>query len=258
MSAYTTERVQSVHHWNDTLFSFKLSRPRSFRFKNGHFVMVGLELDGKPLMRAYSIASPSHAEELEFLSIKVPNGPLTSKLQNLRVNDQVLLGAKAVGTLVLDDLKPGKNLYLLATGTGLAPFLSIVNDLEVYERFDKIVLAHCVRLKDDLAYREQLSKDIFEHEYLGPYAKVKLVYLPTCTREPFDRTGRITDWLDTGRLSKLAGLDPLCPTRDRFMVCGGPGVLTDVSAKLDSLGFFCSPRYGELGDYVVERAFVEK
>ena len=167
MASNTTETVTSVTHWNETLFSFTTTRESAFRFRNGHFVMIGLEVEGKPLMRAYSVVSPNYEEHLEFLSIKVPDGPLTSRLQHIKVGDSLLVGQKATGTLVLDDLRPGRHLYLFSTGTGLAPFMSIVRDPETYERFEKVVLIHGVRLVSELAYSNYLTKELPAHEFLG-------------------------------------------------------------------------------------------
>lgn len=258
MSAITTQRVTSVRHWNDTLFSFTTTRAPGLRFRNGHFIMVGLPVAGKPLMRAYSIASPNHAEELEFFSIKVPDGALTSRLQHLHEGDEVLVGSKAVGTLVLDDLRSGRNLYLLATGTGLAPFMSLVRDLEVYERFERVVLVHGVRYVSELAYAEELQVHLPNDEYLGEQVARRLVYYPTCTREPFKVTGRIPELIRSGRLAHDLGLPPLSPASDRVMICGNPPALAEIRAELDARGFEASPCTGDAGDYVFERAFVEK
>lgn len=258
MAASATERVLHVHHWNDTLFSFRTTRDPALRFRNGHFVMLGLRVDGKPLLRAYSVASPNHAEHLEFLSIKVPNGPLTSRLQHLQVGDEVIVGSKPVGSLVLDDLRPGKNLYLLATGTGLAPFMSIMQDPETYERFEKVVMVHGVRIVSELAYAHFIEHELPEHEFLGEYVKGHLLYYPTVTRESFRNQGRLTDLLRSGKLCSDVGLPPLDPEVDRAMICGNAAMLAECSALLDERGFEISPRQGEQGDYVIERAFVDK
>jgi len=258
MAAYAPERVLSVHHWNSTLFSFTTTRDPAFRFENGHFVMVGLVVDGKPLMRAYSIASANYDEFLEFFSIKVAHGPLTSRLQHLRVGDEVLVSRKATGTLTLHDLSPGKHLYLLGTGTGLAPFLSIIKDPETYHRFEKIVLVHGVRHVDELAYREVITEELPSNEYFGENVRDKLIYYPTVTREKFTNQGRLTDLIRTGRLFQGVGLPPLDPAVDRVMVCGSPAMLKDTCQLLDEIGFRISPRIGEPGDYVIERAFVER
>lgn len=258
MSKFALEEVLSVHHWNETLFSFCTTRERSLRFKNGQFVMIGLEVQGKPLMRAYSIASPNYEDHLEFFSIKVPDGPLTSRLQHLRVGDQIMVSRKPTGTLVTDDLLPGRNLYLLSTGTGLAPFMSLIQDPEAFERFEKIVVVHGVRTVSELAYADFIGKELPAHEYLGEEISRKLVYYPTVTREDYHTTGRLTDHIRSGKLFEDTGLAPLDPKQDRAMICGSPSMLDDTSAMLDDLGFKISPRVGEPGDYVIERAFVEK
>ncbi|VFR48489.1 Ferredoxin--NADP(+) reductase [plant metagenome] len=258
MAAFNTERVLSVHHWNDTLFSFTTTRDAALRFHNGHFVMIGLEVEGKPLLRAYSIASANYEENLEFLSIKVPDGPLTSRLQHLKVGDPILVSKKPVGTLVVDDLKPGKNLYLFGTGTGLAPFMSIIKDPEVYERFEKVILVHGVRWVSELAYADYIQNDLPNNEHFGELVNGKLVYYPTVTREAFRNQGRITELIANGKLAQDVGLPPINPETDRAMLCGSPAMLTDISALLDGLGFVVSPGTGQPGDYVVERAFVEK
>ena len=258
MSHSGLERVLSVHHWNDTLFSFRTTRDPALRFRNGHFVMLGLPVEGKPLLRAYSVASANHDEHLEFLSIKVPNGPLTSRLQHLQPGDELIVGRKPVGSLVVDDLRPGRHLYLLSTGTGLAPFMSIIQDPETYERFEKVVLIHSVRLVSELAYGDFIESGLPQHEFLGDLVRDKLIYYPTVTREAFRNQGRLTDVIASGRLSEDIGLPPLDPAHDRAMICGSPAMLADSCSLLDARGFQISPRQGELGDYVIERAFVEK
>ncbi|MEO6022829.1 MAG: ferredoxin--NADP reductase [Burkholderiales bacterium] len=258
MAALASERVIDVHHWNDTLFSFKTSRDQSLRFENGHFVMVGLEVDGKPLTRAYSIASANYDEYLEFFSIKVQHGPLTSRLQHLKVGDEVLVSRKPTGTLTLHDLLPGTHLYMLATGTGLAPFLSIIKDPETYQRFKKIILVHGVRQVDELAYREVITEELPANEFFGEDVRQKLIYYPTVTREEFHNRGRVTELIENGKLCQDIGLPPLDPAVDRVMICGSTSMLKDTSALLDSRGFKISPHIGVPGDYVIERAFVEK
>jgi ferredoxin--NADP+ reductase len=258
MASVGTERVLSVHHWNDTLFSFKTTRDEALRFENGQFVMIGIEVEGRPLMRAYSIASANYDDYLEFFSIKVPNGPLTSRLQHLKEGDPLIVSRKPVGTLVLHDLRPAKHLYLFSTGTGLAPFLSIIKDPETYERFEKVVLVHGVRVVSELAYADFITKELPQNEFFGDQVRDKLIYYPTVTREPFRNRGRLTDLIDSGKLFDDIGLPPLDPAQDRAMICGSPSMLTDTSARLDARGFKISPRIGEPGDYVIERAFVEK
>jgi len=256
MAQILRESVTEVHHWTDTLFSFKTTRNPGFRFESGHFTMIGLEHEGRPLMRAYSMASANHEDELEFFSIKVPDGPLTSKLQRIRPGDEVLVNSKSTGSLVQDNLRPGQRLYLLATGTGLAPFLSIIRDPQLYERWDTIVLTHGCRYADELAYRELITSHLPEHEYLGDMVREKLVYYPTVTREKFVNNGRLTDLLQSGKLAADLGLPPIDPATDRFMLCGSPAMLRDLCTLLDSAGFE-EARHGEQGDYVIERAFVE-
>jgi len=258
MSSLATEKVISVHHWNDTLFSFRTTRDPGLRFINGQFVMIGLEVEGRPLTRAYSIASANHEEHLEFFSIKVPNGPLTSRLQHLAPGDPVIVSKKPTGTLVLRDLKPGKRLFMFATGTGLAPFMSLIHDPETYESFDKIILIHGVRWTNELAYHDYITQDLAQHEFFGDWAQEKLIYYPTVTRERFRHNGRLTDLVKSGKLFADIGQAPLDPATDRAMICGGPAMLADTSALLDALGFAISPHTGVAGDYVIERAFVEK
>ena len=258
MSNLNTETVLSVHHWNDTLFSFKTTRDPGLRFENGQFVMIGLEVNGKPLMRAYSIASPNYEEHLEFFSIKVPDGPLTSRLQHLKVGDPLLVSRKPTGTLVLSDLLPGKRLFFFSTGTGLAPFISLIQDPEAYEQYETIVLIHGVRTVSELAYQDFITKELPQHEYFGDEVKQKLLYYPTVTREAYRNQGRLTDLIESGKLFEDLGIPPLNPETDRGMICGSPAMLDDTSALLDKRGFKISPRIGDPGDYVIERAFVEK
>ena len=258
MAPVSTERVLSVHHWNDTLFTFTTTRDPALRFENGHFLMIGLLVDGKPLMRAYSIASANHDEYLEFFSIKVHGGALTSRLRHLNVGDEVLVGRKATGTLVLHDLLPGRRLYLLGTGTGLAPFLSIIKDPETYHRFEKVVLVHSVRQVDELAYRDVITEELPANEFFGEDVRKKLLYYPTVTREPFHNRGRLTDLIGNGQLFRDVGLPPFNPSTDRVMVCGSPGMLKDTATLLDTRGFTMSSHIGAPGDYVIERAFVER
>jgi len=257
-SKYSTEKVLSVNHWNDTLFSFKTTRQDGLRFENGQFVMIGLEVDGRPLARAYSVASPNYDEHLEFLSIKVQDGPLTSRLQHIQVGDELLVSRKPTGTLVIHDLKPAKNLYLFSTGTGLAPYMSLIQDIEVYDRFEKVILVHGVRKVDDLAYKDFIENELPKNEFFGDEVKNKLIYYPTVTREAFKNEGRLTDLIKSGKLFKDIGLEKMNPADDRAMICGSPEMLKDTQDLLDSMNFIVSPRIGEPGDYVIEHAFVEK
>lgn len=258
MSTLGTERVLSVHHWNDSLFTFRTTRDQSLRFTNGQFVMIGMEVNGKPLMRAYSIASANYEEHLEFFSIKVQDGPLTSRLQHLKVGDPLLVSKKPTGTLVLRDLKPGRRLFMFATGTGLAPFMSLIHDPETYERFEKVILIHGVRWTNELAYHDYIEEDLKEHEYLGELIRDKLIYYPTVTREPFRNEGRQTELIQSGNLFDDLGEPPLDPATDRGMICGSPAMLKEISAMLNGFGFQISPHIGVAGDYVIERAFVEQ
>jgi ferredoxin--NADP+ reductase len=257
MSAFHTETVLTVHHWTDRLFSFTTTRGHALRFRNGHFTMIGLKVNGKPLVRAYSVASANHEEHLEFLSIKVQDGPLTSRLQHIQPGDSILVGRKPTGTLVVDYLKPGKRLYLLATGTGLAPFLSIVRDPEVYERFEQVVVVHGVRLVSELAYRDLLTKDLPEHEFLGEIVRDKLRYVPTVTREPFTTMGRIPDLIRDGRLAAQLQLPQMNAAEDRAMICGSPAMLRELKGLLESMGFD-EGNTSTPGDFVIERAFAEQ
>lgn len=259
MSQLREETVTSVHHWNDSLFSFTTTRDPGFRFKNGHFTMIGLQDEKKPLLRAYSIVSANYEDQLEFFSIKVPDGPLTSKLQHLQVGDPILVNSKPTGTLILDHLLPGRNLYLLSTGTGLAPFLSIIKDPEVYENYEKVILVHGVREVSELAYAETICKELPNNEYFGEEIAEKLVYYPTVTREPFRNRGRITDLMTSGKLFDDIGISGPNLEQDRFMLCGSPAMLKDTADILDNWGFKeARARQGNLGEYVIERAFVEK
>lgn len=257
MSAFNEERVLTVHHWTDSLFSFTTTRDPSLRFSNGHFTMIGLRLEGKPLLRAYSIASANYEDHLEFLSIKVPDGPLTSRLQHIQPGDTVVVGRKPTGTLLIDYLLPGKRLYLLGTGTGLAPYLSVVRDPETYEKFEEVIVVHGVREVKELAYREYLTKTLPEHEFLGDMAKQQLRYYPTVTREAFENQGRITDLIESGKLFKDLGVPALDPTVDRVMICGSPAMLRDLKTMFEQRQFK-EGNTSKPGDFVIERAFAEQ
>ena len=257
MSAFNEEEVLSVHHWTDTLFSFTTTRDPSLRFSNGHFTMIGLRVNDKPLLRAYSIVSPNHDEHLEFLSIKVPDGPLTSRLQHIQVGDKVIVGRKPTGTLVIDYLLPGKRLYMLATGTGLAPFMSIIRDPATYEQFEQVVLVHGVRQVNELAYHDYITRELPAHEFLGEMVTAQLHYYPTVTREPYRNMGRVTDLLDSGKLTTDMKLPALNPAEDRVMICGSPGMLKDLKQMLETRGF-SEGNTSRPGDFVIERAFAEQ
>ena|SRR5690606_35055342 len=258
MSAFATERVLAVRHWTDDYFSFTTTRDEALRFENGQFVMLGLVVDGRPLMRAYSIASANWEEQLEFFSIKVQDGPLTSRLQHVRPGDEVLVSRKPTGTLLVSDLHPGRTLYLLGTGTGLAPFLAIAKDPATYERFEHVVLAHGVRNVADLAYREYIGQELPRLEWIGDTIAAQLRYYPAVTREPFVHQGRLTTLFESGRMAADLGLPPVDPEHDRAMLCGSPQMLADFRSLLDARGFIASPRIGTPGSYVLERAFVER
>ena len=250
------QTVTSVHHWTDRLFSFRVTRPQSLRFRSGEFVMIGLMGDnGRPLLRAYSIASPSWDEELEFYSIKVPDGPLTSRLQHIKVGDEIILRPKPVGTLVHDALTPGKRLYFFATGTGIAPFASLIRDPETYENYDQVILTHTCRDVAELDYGKQLVESLADDPLIGEFIGDKLVYYPTTTREESPKMGRVTDKLRSGELFTDLGVPPINAKDDRAMVCGSMGLNTDLKEILEGFGL----REGANSDpaeYVVEKAFV--
>lgn len=251
------QTITKVTHWTDTLFSFRVTRPQSLRFRSGEFVMIGLMGDnGKPLLRAYSIASPSWDEELEFYSIKVPDGPLTSRLQHIKVGDEIILRPKPVGTLVVDALLPGKRLWFFATGTGIAPFASLMRDPEVYEKFDQVIMMHTCREVPELEYGRKLVESLAEDPLIGELVGDKLVYYPTTTQQDSPHMGRITDNLTSGKAFTDLGLDPICPENDRGMVCGSLAFNKDMMTVLDGFGL----REGANSDpaeYVVEKAFVD-
>ena len=257
MSAFTNEAVLSVRHWTDTLFSFTATRSPSLRFESGQFVMIGLEVEGRPLTRAYSVVSANYDDYLEFLSIKVPDGALTSRLQHIKEGDTILVGKKPTGTLVVANLRPGRNLYLLGTGTGLAPFMSIIRDPEVYERYEKVVLVHGCRIVSELAYGERIMSELPTDEFIGEAIKSQLIYYPTVTREPFKNRGRITELLTSRELFDDLKLPVLSPDQDRVMLCGGPDMLGELKQFCLSLGFI-EGSSGVPGDFVVEKAFVDK
>ncbi|MDB5742809.1 MAG: ferredoxin--NADP(+) reductase [Polaromonas sp.] len=257
MSSFHEERVLSVNHWTDRLFSFTTTRDAGLRFSNGHFTMIGLKVNDKPLLRAYSIVSANYEEHLEFLSIKVPEGPLTSRLQHIQVGDTIIVGKKPTGTLLIDYLLPGKRLYLLSTGTGLAPFLSVIRDPETYENFAEVIVVHGVRHAAELAYHDFITQELPQHELLGEMVSKQLKYYPTVTREPFRNQGRINDLIKSGKLFSDLGVPPLDPLTDRVMLCGSPEMLSSLKAILEHLDFE-EGNTTKPGDFVIERAFVEK
>lgn len=257
MSAMHEERVLSVHHWTDRLFTFTTTRDPTLRFSNGHFTMIGLRVEGKPILRAYSIVSANYEDHLEFLSIKVQEGPLTSRLQHIKVGDTIIVGRKPTGTLLIDYLLPGRRLYLLSTGTGLAPFMSIIRDPETYEKFEQVILVHGVRQVDELAYHDVLMEHLPNHEFLGELVTSKLRYYPTVTRESYKNMGRITDLISSGKLFSDLGNPQLDPKEDRVMICGSPAMLRDLKRMLEEHSFK-EGNTSTPGDFVIERAFAEQ
>lgn len=257
MSNLFEAKVLTVHHWTDRLFSFTATRDTSFRYQSGQFSMIGLMVDGKPLLRAYSMVSPHYEENLEFLSIKVPDGPLTSRLQNIQPGDIVLVGKKASGTLLYQNLLPGKRLYLLGTGTGLAPFMSIIQDPDVYERFEKVILVHGCREIKELAYQDKIENELPNNEWIGDTVREKLLYYPTVTREPYKNQGRITNLIESGELFQRLDLPTANVEEDRFMLCGSPEMLKQCQSMFEERGY-TEGNMSTPGHYVIERAFVEK
>lgn len=251
------QTVTEVTHWTDTLFSFRCTRPQSLRFRSGEFVMIGLLDDrGKPLLRAYSIASPSWDDGLEFYSIKVPDGPLTSRLQHIQPGDEIILRPKPVGTLVHDALLPGNRLWFLATGTGIAPFASLLREPDTWEKYDQVILMHTCREVAELEYGRRLIADLADDPLIGELTAGKLFYYPTTTREPFDRMGRVTDNLTSGKVFADLGLPgPMEPARDRVMVCGSLAFNLDLKVILEGWGL-AEGANSEPGHYVIEKAFV--
>jgi ferredoxin--NADP+ reductase len=257
MATQFREKILSVQHWTDRQFSFTTTRDPAFRFLNGQFTMIGIEVEGKPLLRAYSMVSANYEGNLEFLSIKVPDGPLTSRLQHVKVGDELIVNSKAVGTLILQNLLPGKHLYMLSTGTGLAPFMSIIKDPETYERFEKVILVHGCREIAELAYDHVINDELPNNEFFGELVKNQLVYYPTVTREPFRNQGRVTNLLESGKLAADIGLPPLNRDDDRIMICGSPDMLRDTKNIVTQWGW-TEGHMDSPGHYVIERAFVEK
>ncbi|MFO1142593.1 MAG: ferredoxin--NADP reductase [Amaricoccus sp.] len=247
--------VSNIRHWTDRTFSFNCERPQGFRFRSGEFVMIGLMVDGKPLVRAYSIASPSWDDELEFYSIKVQDGPLTSRLQHISAGDEIVMRPKPVGTLVHDALLPGKRLFLFSTGTGIAPFASIIRDPETYEKFEQVVLTHTCREVRELDYGYDLLARIRSDEMLSEMVGDKLFHIPTTTREDSPAMGRMTDWIRDGRLAAAAG-GALDPATDRVMICGSMAMLQEHKALCEAAGM-SEGSNSEPGQFVIEKAFVD-
>ncbi len=257
-NAPTEEKVLFVEHFTDRLFRFEISRPSSFRFRSGEFIMIGLpaeEGQKRPIMRAYSVASPSWDDKLEFYSIKVPDGPLTSKLQKIQEGDTVLLGRKPVGTLVLDALLPGKRLYMFSTGTGIAPFASLIRDPETYERYDEVILTHTCRQKAELSYGLRLVNDLKNDPLVGEMVDGKLLHVASLTREDYPLKGRITTLIETGELFKNAGTPTLNPQEDRVMICGSKDMIDDTAKLVESFGLKEGSN-SQPAEFVVEKSFV--
>ncbi|MDB2438996.1 ferredoxin--NADP reductase [Hellea sp.] len=257
-NAPTEEKVLSVEHFTDRLFRFEISRPASFRFRSGEFIMIGLpktEDQRKPIMRAYSVASPSWDDKLEFYSIKVPDGPLTSRLQKIQEGDTILLGKKPVGTLVLDALLPGKRLYMFSTGTGIAPFASLIRDPETYERYDQVILTHTCRQKAELSYGLRLVNDLKDDPLVGEMVGDKLLHVASLTREDYPLKGRITTLIESGDLFKNAGTPPLNPEEDRVMICGSKDMIDDTAAIVAKFGLKEGSN-SQPAEFVVEKSFV--
>ncbi|MGF1605332.1 MAG: ferredoxin--NADP reductase [Rhodothalassiaceae bacterium] len=256
-NAPTLETVLSVRHWSDRLFSFRITRPATFRFKSGEFIMLGLEVDGKPLLRAYSMASPAWDEELEFYSIKVPDGPLTSRLQNIQPGDKVMLGKKPVGTLVLDALTPGKRLYMFSTGTGIAPFASLIRDPETYSMYEQVILTQTTWTRNGLTFGEHLFDAVKQDPLVGEEAQSQLTLFTSTTRDDgYERNiGRITHLIESGRLFEELGVPPLNPETDRAMICGSMAMLNDMKAVVEAAGL-TEGSNSSPGEFVVEKAFV--
>ncbi len=256
MSNLLEAKVLTIHHWTDRLFSFTTTRDAGLRYQSGQFAMIGLMVDGKPLLRAYSMVSPHYSETLEFLSIKVADGPLTSRLQHIVPGDTVLIGRKPSGTLLTQNLLPGRHLYLLATGTGLAPFMALIQDPEIYERFERIILVHGCRQVAELAYAQYISQELPRNEWLGEQVSKQLIYYPCVTRESFRHMGRIPALLESQRISTDCSIET-ANEHDRYMLCGSPEMLKDMRCVFDKWGI-TEGNMSRPGHYVIERAFVDK
>lgn len=254
-NAPTVERVLEIEHYTDSLFRFQISRPSSFRFRSGEFVMIGLSQDdARPIMRAYSVASPSWDDNLEFYSIKVADGPLTSKLQKIEVGDEILLGRKPTGTLVVDALLPASRLFLFSTGTGFAPFASVIRDPETYEKYQQIIVTHTCRTAAELQYSTTLIEDLKEDPLIGEMVGDNVRLYTSCTREPHTHEGRITDLIDSGKLFEDLSVSGLDPEKDRAMICGSKEMISDTANLLEARGF-TEGSNASPGKFVVEKAF---
>ena len=254
--AIVKEKVLEVKHYTDRLFHFKTTRDSGTRFRDGEFLMIGLEVEGKPLLRAYSVASPNYEEYMEWFSIKVPNGPLTSRLQNIKPGDEIVTNTKAVGTLVLDNLKQGRNLYMLATGTGVAPFMSLVRGVDTYDHYDNVILLWSTRLVKELAYKDFLE-GLNDHEIWGEITQGKFKFYPSVTREDFINTGRITNAMYDGSVYEKLGVEPFDKEKDSAMICGSMPMNLEFKEYFEKMG--CKEGNSQTrGDYVLEKSFVEK
>lgn len=252
-----TETVTEVHHWSDRLFTIKTTRDPALRFRSGEFAMIGMEVEGKPLMRAYSMVSSHYDDHLEFYSIKVQDGAFTSRLQHIKVGDKLLVSKKPSGTLLWDHLRPGKHLYLLCTGTGLAPFLSIIKDPDIYENFETVILVHGCRFINELTYQKLITEELHDNPYFGDNIRKQLIYYPAVTREEFRNYGRITELIQSGKLMRDIGLPDFDVKHDRFMLCGSMRMLDSLSEILQEQGFK-ETKKSDFREFVIERAFVDK
>jgi ferredoxin--NADP+ reductase len=252
----TQETVLSVKHWTDHLFSFRITRPRTFRFRSGEFIMLGMFVNNKPLLRAYSVTSPNWDEELEFLSIKVQGGPLTSKLQHIKPGDKLLLGKKPTGTLTLDAITPAKNLYMISTGTGIAPFVSLIRDPETFEKFQEVVLTHTCRTVAELEYGKSIIASLKNDPLIAEFAEDKITYFSSVTQDNYNSVGRITTLINSGEFFRNIGKLPLMPKTDRVMICGSVDMLKEVSALVEASGFIEGSNASP-ADFIVEKAFAE-
>jgi ferredoxin--NADP+ reductase len=252
--AIKIEKVTSIKHWNDKVFSFRTTRSFPNKFNNGEFAMIGMIHENKKILRAYSFASANHEDYLEFISIKIQDGPLTSQLQHIKEGDEILVNSKATGTLVIDYLLPGRNLYLISTGTGLAPFMAIIKDPATYDRFDKVVLTHTVQYENELVHKDMLQG--FNQEW-NEVTQGKFLYFNTLTQQDWQRQGRITKWIKDQKLFTETTKQLLDTEQDRFMICGSQGLNTDLMDYFESLGM----QEGNTsipGQFVVEKAFVQR